>query len=113
MTIFTFPGARGGYFHSGAALLPFFMPAAVVGLDTAVEAAARLLRHWQPERSKPIFTGLLVAGVVGLSGVVFWQRVVGADIGHTTWSGSEQYGETDRQSSSISMCRSNVHAPLA
>src|SRR5579859_5069061 len=24
--VFTFPGARGGYFHSGAALLPFFMP---------------------------------------------------------------------------------------
>src|SRR3990172_57125 len=39
--VFTFPGPRGGLFHSGAALLPFFFPAAVVGLDASVEAGAR------------------------------------------------------------------------
>jgi hypothetical protein len=68
---FTFPGVRGGYFHSGAALLPFIYPAALVGLDVSVEAAARRLRHWQPEKSKPVFTALLVAGVAALALVRF------------------------------------------
>lgn len=92
--LFTFPGERGGYFHSGAALLPFLMPAGVVGLDVAVEAAARTLRHWQPERSKPIFAGLLVACAVGLTLVVFWKRVIGPDPSQTAWAESEEvYGE--------------------
>ncbi|MEP7358549.1 MAG: hypothetical protein ABI847_14975, partial [Anaerolineales bacterium] len=53
--LFSFPGMRGGLFHSAAALLPFWMPAAVAGLDAAVDAAARHLPHWRPERSRPIF----------------------------------------------------------
>ncbi len=68
---FTFPGARGGYFHSGAALLPFVSALAVVGLEAAVDRAARVLKHWQPQRSKPIFTVLLVAGAVALTGLRF------------------------------------------
>ena len=92
--VFTFPGARGGYFHSGAALVPFFMPAAVVGLEAAVDTAARLLRHWQPERSKPIFTGLLLASVVALTAVVSWKRVIGPDPRASAWAQSEAvYGE--------------------
>ena len=90
--VFTFPGARGGYFHSGAALLPFLMPAAALGLEAAVEAVARRLPHWQPEKSKPIFGALLVAFAVLLTAAVFWQRVIGAQ--PTTWSASERvYGE--------------------
>jgi len=68
---FTFPGARGGYFHSGAALLPFISALAVVGLEAAVEGAARVLKHWRPQRSKPVFTVLLVAGAVALTGLRF------------------------------------------
>ena len=77
--LFTFPGARGGYFHSGAALLPFFMPAAVIGLDATVDWAARFLPHWQPEKSKPIFTGLLIGFAAALTLGLFWVRVVGND----------------------------------
>lgn len=68
---FTFPGARGGYFHSGAALLPFVSALAVAGLDAAVEAVARVLKHWQPQRSKPVFTLLLVLGAMTLTGLRF------------------------------------------
>jgi hypothetical protein len=64
---FTFPGPRGGYFHSGAALVPFMAIAAIVGLETGVDFIARYLKHWQPERSKPIFSTLLVLGAVALS----------------------------------------------
>jgi hypothetical protein len=76
--VFTFPGARGGFFHSGAALLPFFFSAAPVGLDTAVEAAARRRPHWKPEQSKPGFTALLVACAIALTGLIFYQRVISA-----------------------------------
>lgn len=80
---FTFPGVRGGYFHSGAALLPCLYPAALAGLDAAVDAAARRLKHWQPEKSKPVFTALLVLAGLALTAVV-WIRSVpaaqGADL---------------------------------
>lgn len=88
--VFTFPGARGGYFHSGAALLPFFMAAAVVGLDSTVDAVSRRLRHWQPERSKPIFAGLLVSLAVLLTAVVYSKRVIGPDITQPAWNVSER-----------------------
>lgn len=71
---FTFPGPRGGYFHSGAAMIPFIAVAAIVGLDASVEAVASRLKHWQPERSKPIFTTLLVLGAALLTAF----RVIGA-----------------------------------
>jgi hypothetical protein len=77
--VFTFPGARGGLFHSGAALLPFFSTAALIGLDAWVEWVARRRPHWRPEKSKPVFTALLVALAVGLTGLVFQQRVIGPD----------------------------------
>jgi hypothetical protein len=64
---FTLPGVRGGYFHSGAALLPFISALAVAGLDAAVEAVARVLKHWQPQRSRPVFTTLLVLGAMALT----------------------------------------------
>jgi hypothetical protein len=86
---FTFPGARGGLFHSGAALLPFVSPAALIGLDASVEAAARRLPHWRPDKSKPIFTLLLVALILPLTVILFQRRLaipqpesVYPDIGH-------------------------------
>jgi hypothetical protein len=92
--LFTFPGARGGYFHSGSALLPFYLAAAVVGLDVVVEAVARRLRHWQPERSKPVFTVLLVAGAILLTLAVWWKRVLAPGLDQATWATTEQvYGE--------------------
>ncbi len=95
--VFPFPGARGGLFHSSAALLPFLYPAASVGLDAAVEAGtraqrwvvarlavrwptvARLFPPWQPEKSQPIFTLLLVLFVISLTSVIFYTRLIGPD----------------------------------
>jgi hypothetical protein len=80
--VFTFPGARGGLFHSGAALLPFFFPAALLGLDASVDAVARYLPHWQPEKSKPVFSGLLAAFAAALTLIIFQIRVIGPDWRH-------------------------------
>lgn len=82
---FTFPGARGGYFHSGAALLPVFSAATLIGLDAVVEAAARRLPHWQPRKSIPIFTALLVLSTIALTAVVFGLRVIGPDWRRPAW----------------------------
>ena len=91
---FSLPGARGGYFHSAAALLPWLMAAAPLGLDAAVDAVARRLRHWQPERSQPVFAGLLVVGVLGVSVAVYGLRVFGAAPARTAWRQREAvYGE--------------------
>ena len=76
---FTFPGPRGGFFHSAAALLPSVWPAVLVGLDAVVDFIARYLRHWKPEKSKPVFTALLVLGAVALTIVVSWGKLIGAD----------------------------------
>ncbi len=111
--VFTFPGPRGGLFHSGAALLPFFFPAALVGLDASIEAGARLqargvhalrlaarfatglqvAKHpsgismgfsrlfppWQPEKSKPVFTVLLVLFAAALTTALIVTRLIGVD----------------------------------
>jgi hypothetical protein len=74
--LFPFPGMRGGLLHSGAALLPFFFTAALVGLDAAVEAAGRWLTHWQPARSKPIFAALLIGLITLLALSLFYGRYV-------------------------------------
>ncbi len=95
--VFTFPGARGGYFHSGAALLPFLLTAAVAGLDAVVDAAARRLPHWQPERAKPVFTMLFTALPVVLAGLLYAAEVTGTGGSQPAWARRDAvYGEMGR-----------------
>jgi hypothetical protein len=58
--VFTYPGERGGLFHSTAALWPWVMALVPVGVSLAVEWMAARLPHWQPERAKRLFTALFV-----------------------------------------------------
>jgi len=60
---FTFPGMRGGLFHSGGALLPFFFAVAGPGLEIVLRWAARRIRGWHARRAWPVFA----AGLVGLA----------------------------------------------
>lgn len=68
--LFTFPGQRGGLFHSGAALWPWFMALAPAGLSLAVDWTAARLPHWQPERAKRTFAALFVIIAFLLSFVI-------------------------------------------
>ena len=61
---FSFQGARGGFFHSATALLPFVSPAAVIGLDAAVEATARGLEALAACKVQTDFCGI-AGGVRG------------------------------------------------
>ncbi|MDZ4767798.1 MAG: glycosyltransferase family 39 protein [Chloroflexota bacterium] len=59
--VFPFPGYRGGLFHSAAALIPCLSALAVVGIDAAVDAVARLRRRWRPIGAKRVFSGAALA----------------------------------------------------
>lgn len=58
--VFTFPGQRGGLFHSSIALWPWCMALAPIGVQRVVEWAAVRLPHWQPERAGRLFAALFV-----------------------------------------------------
>jgi hypothetical protein len=74
--VFTFPGPRGGLFHSGGALLPFVFTAAAVGLDAAVEWAAVRRRGWDARLAKGAFGVGLVGLAVLVSGFLAYQALV-------------------------------------
>jgi hypothetical protein len=77
--VFAFPGARGGLFHSGTALLPFIYAAAVVGLDHSVAWMAARRRGWDARLARQVFgIGLLVMAVA-LSDFIYYQRVLKND----------------------------------
>ncbi|MGD2205747.1 MAG: glycosyltransferase family 39 protein [Anaerolineae bacterium] len=61
---FTFPGSRGGLFHSGGALLPFFFAAAGPGLDAMLRWAARRFPGWQADKAWSVFSVGAVAMAV-------------------------------------------------
>jgi hypothetical protein len=63
---FTFPGARGGFFHASAVLLPFLFTAGVEGLDAMVGWASRR-RRWDRRQAVLVFHTAAVAAAVALS----------------------------------------------
>ncbi len=75
---FSFPGMRGGLLHSGAALLSFYFPAALAGLDRSVDWVASRLKHWQAEKAKRNFTALLVVFAVVLTLALVSPRASGS-----------------------------------
>jgi hypothetical protein len=88
MTVFfPFAGARGGYFHSGAALQPLFWALAVVGLDVFL-AWGRRVRGWNIHQARNFFGFALVGMALALSVFIVNQRLLGSG----TWNaGYEKY----------------------
>ncbi len=76
---FSFPGTRGGLFHSGVALAPFYFPAALVGLDAAIDWIASRLKHWKPELAKRNFTILVVIFAAALTLALAAPRLRGSE----------------------------------
>ncbi len=70
--IFTFPGPRGGLFHSGSAVLIFLYVAALAGLDSAIRWVATHRSTWQPEVARSVFAwGMVVLALLVSSFVVY------------------------------------------
>lgn len=65
--IFTFPGSRGGLFHSSAALFPFWVALGLAGVDDGITRMARW-RRWRVEEAKLVFGVSVVLLPVLLAG---------------------------------------------
>jgi hypothetical protein len=91
--VFTFPGMRGGLFHSTGALLPFFFAAAGPGLETALRWGARRFRGWQVRRAWPVFSAGVVVLAALVTGLALWQ----AGLFDGTWNRRDEgYAAIDR-----------------
>ena len=82
--IFPFQGARGGFFHSGAALQPFFWAMAPAGLEAFLEWGKRW-RGWRVDRARPVFS--IGLGILALCLTVFilYGRLRPGKLGGTAW----------------------------
>jgi hypothetical protein len=101
--VFTFPGPRGGLFHSGGALLPSIFTSALVGLDTVVEWASGRRQGWDAHVAKQVFgigvvgLALLVTGFLYYRGVIVGTRGQGEDAAYSylvEWLETEGQAET-------------------
>jgi hypothetical protein len=95
--VFPFAGARGGTFHSTAALMPVLWTLAPVGLEAAVAWGARV-RRWNLEQAPRVFGGTAVVAAAALSGGLFVPKVIGARPDLPRWdSGRRSYAEAARE----------------
>ena len=76
--VFPFAGARGGFFHAGAAVQPLFWTLAAVGLDAFVSWGTQV-RGWKPQAAYSVFGAGVIGLVALISGVVFTQRILPDD----------------------------------
>ncbi len=84
---FPFAGARGGFFHAGAALQPLWWALAPEGLRAFTDWGARR-RGWQPVRAYRVFAGGLAGLAFALSAFILWSRVIGAGSLPPAWGRS-------------------------
>jgi hypothetical protein len=85
MTVaFPFAGARGGFFHSGAALQPVWWTLAPVGLDRVIAWGSRK-RGWNVTQAGTVVRSALVAMAALLTAVIIYGRVMGGG-GGPVWS---------------------------
>jgi len=86
--VFPFAGARGGFFHSGAALQMLVWAIAATGFDAFIRAGVRL-RNWNEGRAWKMFAPALVVIMLILTAVLYMQRVIGSDPSALVWSESQ------------------------
>ncbi len=72
---FPFAGARGGFFHSSAALMPLFWALTPKGVSIAVDWGSRA-RRWNRSQAKTVFQVASVALSAGITIAVFWGRAL-------------------------------------
>ncbi len=94
--VFPFAGSQGGFLHSGSAIQPVLWAAVPFGLESFVNLGVRL-RHWNAQKSWPVFASGVVLMCVLFTLVIFWSRVIGSDLSQPLWSQSDrQYAAVTR-----------------
>jgi hypothetical protein len=96
MTVaFPFAGARGGYFHSGAALQPVWWVMAPIGFEKVINWGGKK-RGWNVEKATKLFGYSLIGSVLILSAIIFWTRIIGNG-GYESWDQeSTTYSQIDQ-----------------
>lgn len=74
---FPFAGARGGFFHSGAAVQPLWWALAPIGLDAVAAWAAARIPTWSVERAQPGFRTLMLGLAAFLTLTLILTRLLG------------------------------------
>jgi hypothetical protein len=88
MTVaFPFAGARGGFFHSGAALQPVWWALAPLGLERVIDWGRRK-RGWNAAQAGSIFRPALVILAILLTAGIVWGRLSGGSGVQAPRSGS-------------------------
>ena len=72
--VFPFQGARGGFFHSGAALQPFFWAMVPAGLEVILNWGVQR-RGWRVTQARPVFSIGLCGLALLLSVMVLYGRI--------------------------------------
>lgn len=83
--VFPFPGARGGFFHSGSAFQPLLWALAAVGLDALIIWGAEH-RSWLPRQAWGILGTGIILLLVALSGFIIQTRVIGDNPSAPVWN---------------------------
>jgi hypothetical protein len=89
--VFPFAGARGAFFHSGAALQPLWWSMAPLGLESVLGFLRK--RGWGTERTPAVFRSAMVMIAVMLTAYVVWLRLfnLGWGEGELGYPRVEQY----------------------
>jgi len=91
MTItFPYSGARGGFFHSGAALQTMWWALAPYGLYQIIAWIGEM-RDWKIDQAQRVFRYGVLGIVLVIAVVVFYTRVVGSDLTNPVWSNSPRH----------------------
>ncbi len=94
--IFPFAGARGSFFHSGAAFQPLWWALAPIGLDKIIVWAARR-RGWPLRQSLRIFRAGMVGMAILLTGAILWGRVISPSTREQAWGwGANRYQSIEK-----------------
>ena len=95
--VFPYAGARGGFFHSGAAFQPLWWAIAPSGLDTLIDWGVRK-RSWDRFQAERIFSGGILLLIVLVSLLVSYERIIGNGISANRWdSGSIRYKSVEEK----------------
>ena len=83
--VFPFAGARGGFFHSGAAFQPLFWALAPIGLENFVSWGSSL-RGWRSNQALQVFSVGLVALALLLTALTTLPRLLPEHGGEAPWN---------------------------
>lgn len=76
---FSFPGPRGGFFHSAGALLPYVVTAGIVGITRAIAWVGRR-RGWNIPQAQTVFLwgfvllAMIISGMAAAPKLAAWQQ---------------------------------------